>query len=94
VFSLRFLRTHLHKLMRVPLAGLFNTVIDDRGRLTSMPRRLLDPRRPAGPMSKNDKEEMLIPYEAVLPTDPRRVISHEAEVSSGVVVHRSACDIC
>lgn len=66
-----------------------NTVIDDRSRLLSIPRRLLDPRRPVGILSKMDKEEMLVPYEVMLPFDPRRVISHEVEVSDATYGGRS-----
>lgn len=40
-----------------------------------VPRRMLDPRRPAT-LSASDKEEFLIPYEPVLPDDPKLVLSH------------------
>ena len=43
-------------------------------------RRFLDPRRPTGPLSNSDKEEMLIPYHAVLPINPLEVASYYKRV--------------
>lgn len=54
--------------------------LNDLDQVASIPRRLLDPRRPDVP-SKRDKEEMLIPYDALLPVDPRRTLSHTYDVS-------------
>ena len=49
--------------------------------VTSISRRLLDPRRPdADKVTAYDKEEQLIPYDPVLPIDPKAVLSHTLEV--------------
>lgn len=55
-------------------------VLNDQNQVITVPRRLLDPRRPVGPPSKSDKEEMLIPFEPMLPLDTRRVISHQYNI--------------
>ncbi|KAK4687456.1 ER membrane protein complex subunit 1, partial [Tremellales sp. Uapishka_1] len=54
--------------------------VNSRNQLASLPRRLLDPRRPIGKPTSGDKEEMLIPYNALLPHDTRMVISHTNEI--------------
>ena len=54
--------------------------VNARDQIASIPYRLLDPRRPVGKPTKAEKEEMLIPYEPLLPFDPRRVISHTNQV--------------
>lgn len=41
-----------------------------------MSRRILDPRRPTGPPTNEEKEEMLIPYQPALPLNPREMPSH------------------
>ncbi|ODN75169.1 hypothetical protein, variant 3 [Cryptococcus amylolentus CBS 6039] len=51
-------------------------IINDRNQITSVARRLLDPRRPVGKPSSRDKEEFLIPYDPLIPIDTRKVISH------------------
>lgn len=51
--------------------------INEQGQVATIPRRLLDPRRPVGPPSKSDKEEQLIPYDPLVGPDTRRVISHK-----------------
>ncbi|KAI9140853.1 hypothetical protein BKA69DRAFT_489459 [Paraphysoderma sedebokerense] len=48
--------------------------------ILAMPKRFLDPRRPIGTPSADDKEEMLIPYQPVLPDDPKMIISYTLEV--------------
>lgn len=55
--------------------------VNEQHQVATVPRRLLDPRRPTGKPTAGDKEEMLIPYEAVLSPDARRVVSHKYEVS-------------
>lgn len=55
--------------------------INDKDQVAFIPRRLLDPRRPDVPSSR-DKEEMLIPYDPLLSIDPRRTLSHAYDVSS------------
>ncbi|WVW78933.1 hypothetical protein I302_100896 [Kwoniella bestiolae CBS 10118] len=55
-------------------------IINCKNQIATIHRRLLDPRRPVGKPSSRDKEEMLIPYEALVPMDPKKVISHKYEV--------------
>ncbi|WVR04286.1 hypothetical protein IAU60_001286 [Kwoniella sp. DSM 27419] len=55
-------------------------VVNHKNQIASIPRRLLDPRRPVGKPSSRDKEEMLIPYDAMLPIGPKQVISHKYDV--------------
>ncbi|OCH86588.1 DUF1620-domain-containing protein [Obba rivulosa] len=46
----------------------------------SIPRRLLDPRRPHHKPTSEEMEEWLIQYDPVIPDDPRRTLSHSYEV--------------
>ncbi|OCF34020.1 hypothetical protein I316_04366 [Kwoniella heveanensis BCC8398] len=55
-------------------------VVNHKNQVTSIHRRLLDPRRPVGKPSSRDKEEMLIPYEAMIPVGAKQVVSHSYEV--------------
>jgi hypothetical protein len=55
-------------------------VATDAGTLQSFPRMFLDPRRPTGKATAEMQEEMLVPYDALLPDDPRRVVSHRYRV--------------
>lgn len=55
-------------------------VVNDRRQIATIPRRLLDPRRPSGKPTSADKEEMLIPYDPVIPHEPKRIISHGYQV--------------
>lgn len=50
------------------------------GQILSIPRRLLDPRRPLSKLSKEDQEESLLPYDSLLPIDSRGVLSRDEEV--------------
>ena len=50
-------------------------------RIHSFSRRLLDPRRPHRKPTTEELEEFLIEYDPVLPNDPRRVLSHNYDVS-------------
>lgn len=50
--------------------------INDAGQVAHLPRRFLDPRRPLGKPSKAEQEEMLVPYDPVLPTSAQHVVSH------------------
>lgn len=51
------------------------------GEITTVSRRLLDPRRPHPEnVGAEDKEEGLIPYEAILPLEPKAVLSHTRTV--------------
>lgn len=50
--------------------------ITSAGQVAYMPRRLLDPRRPEGKPTKAEQEEMLIPYDSLLPTGGSSILSH------------------
>ncbi|ORY45435.1 hypothetical protein BCR35DRAFT_311094 [Leucosporidium creatinivorum] len=50
------------------------------GQIVAVPRRFLDPRRTLHKPTKQDQEELLLPYEALLPADPRWTLSHRREV--------------
>lgn len=54
--------------------------MNNRNQIISIPRRLLDPRRPMGKPTSKDKEEMLIPYDNMIAIDTRKIISHEYQV--------------
>jgi hypothetical protein len=47
-----------------------------------MDKRFLDPRRPLGTPTAEDKAEMLIPYEAELPATPMFFITHNRQVAN------------
>jgi hypothetical protein len=55
--------------------------VNGQNQIASIPRRLLDPRRPTAKPTKADKEEMLIQYDPFVGPEPKRVISHKYEVS-------------
>ena len=55
------------------------------GKIHSLQRRLLDPRRPSHKPTAQDAEELLIQYEPVLPDDPKRILSHKYEVGAASV---------
>ncbi|KIY53056.1 DUF1620-domain-containing protein [Fistulina hepatica ATCC 64428] len=57
-------------------------VARDDDKIHTIPRRLLDPRRPSGKPTSLEQEEQLITYEPVLPDDPRRIVSHAWKISS------------
>ncbi|KAF7371106.1 hypothetical protein MSAN_00745500 [Mycena sanguinolenta] len=52
-------------------------------KIHSIPRRILNPRRPQGrkPTAEEQQEEQLIQYDVLIPEDPRRTISHTYEVA-------------
>ncbi|KAL1658638.1 hypothetical protein GGF50DRAFT_131591 [Schizophyllum commune] len=52
------------------------------GKIHSLQRRLLDPRRPKHKPTAQDAEELLIQYEPVLPDDPKRILSHKYEITN------------
>ncbi|KAG9004471.1 hypothetical protein FRB94_002342 [Tulasnella sp. JGI-2019a] len=52
----------------------------DSNQVLSIPRRLLDPRRPNGAATPAEQEEGLIPFNVVLHDDARRILSHTKEV--------------
>ncbi|GJJ09321.1 hypothetical protein Clacol_003543 [Clathrus columnatus] len=54
---------------------------DVLGKIQTIPRLFLNPRRPKGKPTAEEQEEWLIQYDPLLPYDPRRVISHNYEVA-------------
>lgn len=48
--------------------------------LLGVNRRILDPRRPIGSLTSDDKEEMLIPYRPLIDYNPRDVASYSLEI--------------
>ncbi|EST05955.1 protein of unknown function DUF1620 [Kalmanozyma brasiliensis GHG001] len=48
----------------------------DRESLVSLPRKLLDPRRPTSKPTKSEAEEYMIPYNPLIPEDAKWVINH------------------
>jgi len=65
---------------------LFFIVATKNHRIQSFPRRLLDPRRPHRKPTAEELEEFLVEYDPVLPNDPRRVLSHNYDVSPSTIV--------
>lgn len=55
-------------------------VVNDAGQIVAVPRRFLDPRRTYEKLTKDDQEEMLLPYDVVLPSDSRWIISSDYKV--------------
>ena len=62
------------------MGALTAAVVTDRDQLLSIPRPALDPRRPFGKPTKAQQEEMLMPYDPILPADPRWVVSHTLDL--------------
>jgi len=56
-------------------------VANTNQQVQTIPRRLLDPRRPHNKPTAQELEEWLIQYDPVLADDPRRVISHNYHVA-------------
>ncbi|KAJ7230405.1 DUF1620-domain-containing protein [Mycena pura] len=59
-------------------------VATQNNKIHAIPRRMLNPRRPKNrkPTAEEQQEEQLIPYDSVIPDDPRRTLSHNYEVSN------------
>ncbi|KAI6102247.1 hypothetical protein F5141DRAFT_1242077 [Pisolithus sp. B1] len=57
-------------------------VASHRHAVHSVPRRLLDLRRPLGKVSPSEADERFVTYEVVLPDDARLAISHNYEVAN------------
>ena len=55
-----------------------------RHQVQSIPRRLFDPRRPKRKVTNQEAEEWLIQYDPLIPDDPRRIISHNYQVSFSI----------
>ncbi|KAG9080144.1 hypothetical protein FRC06_007017, partial [Ceratobasidium sp. 370] len=51
-----------------------------KNQVYNMHRRMLDPRRPMQKPNAEEQEEMLVQYDAVLPADTRRVVTHKNQV--------------
>ncbi|KAG8922109.1 hypothetical protein FRC02_012128 [Tulasnella sp. 418] len=51
-------------------------VATDSNQIQAVPRRLLDPRRPKNKPTNEEQEEGLVPFDPILPEDPKRVLSH------------------
>jgi hypothetical protein len=62
------------------LIFFFSKVATKNSHVLSLPRRLLDPRRPNRKPTSEEVEEQLIQYEPVLQHYPQRVLSHNYEV--------------
>ncbi|KAG1750542.1 uncharacterized protein EDB91DRAFT_1108061 [Suillus paluster] len=57
-------------------------VANRKNSIQSIPRRLLNPRRPKHKPTSEEQEEMLVQYDAALPDDARLVLSHNYEVAN------------
>ncbi|KAJ7498075.1 DUF1620-domain-containing protein [Mycena galericulata] len=59
-------------------------VATQNNKIHAIPRRMLNPRRPKNrkPTAEEQQEEQLIPYDVIMPDDPRRTISHTYEVAN------------
>ncbi|KAJ7173455.1 DUF1620-domain-containing protein [Mycena filopes] len=59
-------------------------VATQNSKIHAIPRRMLNPRRPKDrkPTAEEQQEEQLIPYDVIMPDDPRRTISHTYEVAN------------
>ncbi|KAF9007089.1 hypothetical protein BDQ17DRAFT_1407603 [Cyathus striatus] len=57
-------------------------VATQNNRIQTFQRRLLNPRRPSRKVTSEEQEEQLIPYDPVLPDNPRNVLSHNYEVAN------------
>ncbi|KAJ8495461.1 hypothetical protein ONZ45_g12862 [Pleurotus djamor] len=51
-------------------------------KIISVPRRLLNPRRPSRKVTTEEQEEFLIPYDPMLPDDSHSTLSHNYEVAN------------
>ncbi|KAF8884531.1 hypothetical protein BD779DRAFT_1443085 [Infundibulicybe gibba] len=51
-------------------------------KVQSIPGRMLNPRRPHRKTTTEEQEEFLIQYDPVIPSDPRRVLSHNYDVAN------------
>jgi hypothetical protein len=55
-------------------------VAGTNGQILTLSRRMLDPRRPKRKVTAEEAEEGLVPYDAILPDDGPRVLSHRYNV--------------
>ncbi|KAF8625878.1 hypothetical protein AX15_005151 [Amanita polypyramis BW_CC] len=56
-------------------------VATHNNKIQTIPRRLLDPRRPKRKPNAEEQEEMLIEYDPVVPDEPKQVVSHNYETA-------------
>lgn len=59
----------------------YSSVTTSTDQIVAIPRRFLDPRRPMQKPTKAEMEEYLVPYEPVIPVDPKWVISHRYRIA-------------
>jgi hypothetical protein len=59
----------------------FFSVVTPGGQLLGISRRFLDPRRPLGKPTAEDQEEGLMPYQPLIPFNPRDVASYSLQVN-------------
>ncbi|KDQ54694.1 hypothetical protein JAAARDRAFT_182191 [Jaapia argillacea MUCL 33604] len=57
-------------------------IANENNQIQMIPRRLLDPRRPKQKPTAAEMEEMLIPYDPLIPDEPKRVLSHNYQVAN------------
>nr|CRX79162.1 hypothetical protein [Leucosporidium scottii] len=73
--------------------------VNSQGQVVAVPRRFLDPRRTLHKPTKQDQEELLMPYEALLPADPRwveglaKVESFAGRLESESIILASGLDL-
>jgi hypothetical protein len=84
-----YVRARLIPLALLP-TEMLSQVATKNSQIQSVPRRLLDPRRPNRKVTNQEAEEQLMQYEPVLASQPQRVLSHNYEVRhSRAVLARS-----
>ena len=54
--------------------------LENSNQLYSISKRILDPRRPAGVPSADEKEEGLVPYKGFLDINPKEMASYDLQV--------------
>ncbi|GJE85471.1 PQQ and DUF1620 domain-containing protein [Phanerochaete sordida] len=57
-------------------------VAGENGIVQALPRRFFDPRRPKRKPTTEEQEEWLVQYDALIPDDPKRVLSHNYHVAN------------
>jgi ER membrane protein complex subunit 1 len=59
-----------------PTKLIYFLVVNGKNQVQTFARRFLDPRRPKDKLTVQEKEEGLVQYDALLPDDSRRIVSH------------------
>lgn len=75
----------IHSSFRSDPHNSSRVVSSRKNSIHSIPRRLLNPRRPKRKPTSEEAEEMLVQYDPVLPEDGRLVLSHYYEVRLGIL---------